>query len=198
MRKSLSMVVLAVLCWSLSVTLSNLHAQEQIVSPPVLLQNGSFEDPETTTDNPFGDLAAKWGRWGNWMNRETIWEPTHSGKSMIGYHHWEIKEITTSGLFQDVPGVPPGKMCTFSIHAFKDDKTNAESVELRLEKLNGGEAIASKIFAMADIATGGWGTISVSGRNPGEGLRVLIVVTPAQSGTREGCVKFDDATLACE
>ncbi len=173
-------------------------AQDTPVSPAAQLLNASFEDAETAADNPYGDLAAHWGRWGNWMNREAQWAPVHGGKCMVGYHHWEIKETSSSGLYQDVPGTAPDRTYTFTVHAFKDDKTNVGTVELRLEKLNGGEILASKTYSCAEIPTGSWDPISVTGKSPGEGLRVVIVVTPAQSDPREGCVKFDDATLTSE
>ena len=59
------------------------------------LLNGSFEEQDSFRPNPYGDIAAYWGRWGNWMNRESAWEPTHGGLSLMGYHHWEIQESST-------------------------------------------------------------------------------------------------------
>ena len=165
-------------------------------APAQLLLNGSFEDPETQAENPFGDLAAHWGRWGNWINRETAWTPTHSGKCLIGYHHWQIQEDTTSGLYQDITGAPVGSNAVFGVYAFKDEKTNIESVELRIEKYGGGQVIASEVCPGDHVKTGGWGHLSVSGTNTEPGLRVLIVVKPKQGGNREGAVKIDDATLS--
>lgn len=160
-----------------------------------LLKNGGFEDPETEQDNAYGDMAAHWGRWGNWMNRETQWVPTHSGNSLMGYHHWEIMEDADSGCYQDVPEAPAGKTYNFSVYAFKDDKSNAQSVELRLEKLNGGETLASRIYSLDEIKSGGWGEITVSGANKTDGVRVLIIVKPKEITGREGAIKFDDASL---
>ena len=160
-----------------------------------LLKNGGFEDPETQLDNPYGDIAAYWGRWGNWMNRETAWVPTHSGNSLMGYHHWEITDDSDSGCYQDVPEAPAGKTYSFSVYAFKDEKSNAQSVELRLEKLNGGETLASRVYTIDEVKTAGWGEMSVSGANTTDGIRVLIVVKPKEVTGREGAVKFDDASL---
>lgn len=159
------------------------------------LQNGSFEEEETEQDNAYGDLAANWGRWGNWMNRETSWKPVKKGKCLIGYHHWRIEEESSSGIYQDVEDTPAGAEITFTICASKDSDTNAESVELRLEKLNGEDVVASQIYPMAAVKSGGWGKLSVTGTNPDEGVRVVVVVTPAQAEERTGAVKFDDASL---
>jgi hypothetical protein len=161
-----------------------------------LLKNGGFEDAETVQANPYGDLAANWGRWGDWMNRETAWVPTHSGNSLMGYHHWEIMSDADSGCYQDIPEAPAGKKYTFSVFAFKDDKTNIESVELRIEKLNGGETLASRVYSGDEVKSAGWGEMSVSGTNTTDGIRVTIVVKPKQGpGSRDGALKFDDASV---
>ena len=159
------------------------------------LVNPSFEEPETETDNEWGDLAAGWRRWGNWMNRESQWVPTRSGNCLMGYHHWRIEENNPSGFFQDVPGIPDGTLCQFSIFVFRDDQTDADSVELRLERLGGFETLASQVFYMDDIRRKAWGILTVSGRTKGEGVRVLVIVTPKQAGGRQGAIKFDDAEL---
>ncbi len=160
-----------------------------------LLRNGSFEEAETEKENPYGDLAAHWGRWGNWMNRETYWQPTHNGVALLGYHHWRIEEDSNSGFFQDIPAVPAGAAVEFSIFAFKDRDTNAEFVELRLEPLNGGEALASQVYPIEQVKMGGWGKIMVTGKNPKPGLRVLVICRPRAGGGRAGAIKFDDAVL---
>ena len=160
--------------------------------------NGSFEEPETQKENSYGDLAANWGRWGNWINRETGWTPTHSGQCMIGYHHWEIAESGDSGIYQDVPGIPAGKTVLFSINALKDDKTDAESIEVRLEGLNGEGSIASKTYKMDEIKTDGWAPLSIIGTNKTEGIRVLVIVRPKADGPRNGAVKLDDAEVSVQ
>jgi hypothetical protein len=159
------------------------------------LLNTSFEDAETVNENPFGDLAAHWGRWGNWMNRESVWTPTRNGKCMMAYHHWQIEEDTTSGVFQDIPGTAAGGHVAFSVCVYKDPKTNADSIELRIEKLNGNGLVATRTYTMAEISTGTWDKLSVSGANAEAGVRVLISVKPKQGGGREGCLKLDDASL---
>ena len=166
-------------------------------SGAVDISNPSFEDVETEVDNPYGDLAAGWGRWGHWMNRETGWKPTVSGKCVMGYHHWEISGSDTSGIFQDVEDIEPESTCTFSVHVAKDSGTNAESVELRLEKLGGFETLASMTYSMQDIK-GSYSKLSVTGRNKEQGVRLVVVVTPSQSDDREGALKFDDVSLDVE
>ena len=159
-----------------------------------VLQNGSFENPETDLDNPFGDLAAGWGRWGTGVNRETGWKPTKKGDCMMSYHHWQIEEDSTSGFYQDISDVADGMPVTFSIYVSKDKDTNAEFVELRIEKLNGDGPIASQIYTIDQIKNG-WEKISVSGVSSGEGLRVVVMVKPLTSGARKGALKFDEAEV---
>jgi hypothetical protein len=159
------------------------------------LRNGSFEDAEAELDNAYGDLAAHWGRWGNWMNRETAWRPTHQGKSIIGYHHWQIEGGDSSGIYQDIAGTPAGSEFTFSVFASKDSGTNAEEIELRLEKPDGAGTIVSQVFPVQEIKGGKWTKLSVTGTIPGEGVRVLVIVKPRADGERKGAIKFDDATL---
>ena len=158
--------------------------------------NGSFEDAETDSDNAYGDLAAHWGRWGGWMNRESIWKPTHKGKCLMGYHHWQIESDDTSGIYQDIANAPAGAEFTFSVYASKDAGTNAEGIELRIEKVNGGEAVASQLFPVDQIKSSSWTKLSVTGTNPAEGLRVLVIVKPKPDGVRKGSLKFDDASLS--
>lgn len=158
------------------------------------LENDSFEDAEEEADNPFGDLAAHWGRWGSWMNRESIWKPVKDGKCVMGYHHWQIESADGSGIYQDIEDVPAGAEVTFSIHVARDTGTNAECVEVRLEGMGGAGTIASQIVPIGDLKSG-WTKISVSGLTQGGGVRVLVSVTPKAEGQRKGAVKFDAASL---
>lgn len=162
------------------------------------LLNPSFEEAATNQLNPWGDLAAHWGRWGNWINRESAWMPTHSGSGLIGYHHWQIKEGDSSGIYQDIPKAPANVTHVFSVYAYKDTGTDLEYVEIRIEKLDGKDVIASKVYWKTELETGTWQLLTVSGMNSDPGLRVLIIVKPKQSGLRQGCIKFDDASLAVE
>lgn len=161
------------------------------------LKNASFEDLEIEQDNPYGDLAAHWGRWGEWINRETAWKPTRSGKCLIGYHHWRVEGSDSSGIYQDVEELEPGKTYEFSVFAQKDKDTNAEKVELRLEKIGGFVTLASEVYEVGGIKVGGWDRLTVSGKVPENetGLRVLIIVYPAQHPPRSGALKFDDADI---
>lgn len=167
-------------------------------APAVLAQdllNPSFEDPENAAANPWKDLAAHWGRWGNWINHESAWMPTHSGSGLIGYHHWQIQEDASSGIFQDVSNTTAGASYAFSVYAYKDTGTDIEYVELRLEMLGGKDVIASKVYWKDEIQAGSWQPLSVSGMSAAPGLRVLVIVKPKRSGLRQGCLKFDDASL---
>ncbi len=162
-----------------------------------LLKNPSFE-----TEGKSGDTAADWNRWGDWINRETGWTPTHSGKCLIGYHHWQITGAQNSGIWQDVPGVRAGQKFTFSIFVYADAPNKgdnaAEKIELRLEATRGGQQlqIQSVTVPVSDLPKdSAWHKVSVSGTTPEDNLRVLIVVTPAANGPRGGSIKFDDATL---
>ena len=161
------------------------------------LKNPSFEDLELEQDNPYGDLAAHWGRWGEWMNRETGWKPTKSGKCLMGYHHWEVKGSDSSGFYQDIEDLEPGSEYEFSIYAMIDKNTNAEKVELRLEKVGGFVTLASQMYTLDQISKTKWTRLSVSGKVPEDetGLRVLVIAYPAASGSRDGAIKFDDADL---
>jgi hypothetical protein len=161
------------------------------------LMNPSFEDLELEQDNPYGDLAAHWGRWGEWMNRETGWKPTKSGKCLMGYHHWDVKGSDSSGFYQDVDGLEPGAEYEFSVFAMKDAKTNADKVELRIEKMGGFVNLASQIYPVAEIPSGKWTRLNVKGKVPAEenAIRVLVIAYPSQSSPRDGAIKFDDADL---
>jgi hypothetical protein len=158
------------------------------------LLNGSFEEAEYFLPNPYGDLAACWGRWGNWMNRETGWEPTHGGLGLMGYHHWEIQESAMSGFYQDVTNVPSGSPCVFGIYAFKDPGTDAEFVELRLERAGGFHTYASRMYPIIELRTD-WQRLWIKGTNDAPGVRVVVSVKPKQESGRNGALKFDDAEL---
>ncbi len=163
-----------------------------------LLQNPSFEDPETQADNPYGDIAAFWGRWGHWMNRETGWKPTRTGKCLMGYHHWEINDPETSGFYQDVDDVTAGQQCVFTIYAAKDKDTNAEAIELRIEKTGGFETLGSVVYKLSDLKGSGYTPLSVSAAAVEDGVRVTVMVTPSKTSPRNGAIKFDDASLVTE
>jgi glucan 1,3-beta-glucosidase len=163
---------------------------------PSYLANGSFEQQADR-----GDLAAEWNRWGQWMNRETGWVPTHSGSTEIGYHHWQITSEDTSGWWQDV-SVEPGKRYTFSIYAQRDiparGQTEARTLELRIESVTdrGQVTLNSQTFDVSALASGKeWSRLSVSGTADTPRLRVLMVISPAADGPRGGAVKLDDAML---
>ena len=166
------------------------------VAGPSLLQNGSFEQQGETSD-----LAVNWHRWGDWINRETGWTPTHSGSCEIGYRHWQITSAEPSGLWQDV-SAEPGKRYTFSIFAQRDVPAagtgEADKIELRLESVtdHGEITLNSKSFDVKRLATGKeWTRLSVSATADSPQLRALIAISPSADGPRGGAVKLDDATL---
>ena len=83
---------------------------------------------------------------------------------------------------------------SFTVYVSRDKDTNAESVELRIEKLNGEGQIASQVYPVNQIS-GGWDKLSVSGVSSGEGVRVVVVVKPLPQGERKGALKFDEAEV---
>ena len=178
---------LSAIWFFLAIALSSPEARGQLL-------NGSFEEGDTFRPNPYGDLAAYWGRWGNWMNRETGWEPAHGGLCLMGYHHWEIQESSTSGFYQDVTNVAPGSTCVFGIYAFKDPGTDAEFVELRLERVGGFYVYASRMYAMNELRTD-WQRLWIKATNDTQGVRVLVNVVPKPLAGRNGALKFDDAEM---
>ncbi len=161
------------------------------------LANPSFEDPG---DAP--DRAAGWSRWGDWFNREESWTPVHSGHCILGYHHWEIPSARDSGVYQDVAGAVTGASYTFGIYVSVDKAKNpskdAVSIELRLESTVDGsqQAVASKLYKVADLPADNWQKLTVSGSANSGTLRVLVIVTPSPvDGTRGGALRLDDAFL---
>ena len=166
-----------------------------------LLVNPSFEEPGDQED-----LAAGWSRWGDWINRETGWTPIHDGTCLLGYHHWQIEKNGTSGFYQDIENVTPGKTCTFSLYANADKVADGEqapvSVEVRLETTVDGEqsTIISKRYEVSALAGGEeWSKLSVSAKVPAKTLRALVVITPGDgSKPRGGAIKFDDAKLSVQ
>lgn len=178
------------LVFCLAATGVTAHAQN-------LLKNPSYEDVGSSAD-----IAANWNRWGNWINREDSWSPTHGGKCLIGYHHWQIEDKENSGMWQDVTNVKAGQKFKFSVFVSADtpDKGNnsAEKVELRLETIRNGKevTIESVTTPVADLQKStGWHELSVTGTTPDNNIRVLVVVTPAANTPRGGAVKIDDAKL---
>lgn len=167
-----------------------------VIDSPSLLANGSFEEQASRSD-----LAANWNRWGQWMNRETTWLPTHSGSAEIGYHHWQINSNDKSGWWQDV-SVDAGKRYTFSIYGQRDipspGQTEARTLELRMESVmeDGEVTLNSQTIDISQLAVGKeWTHLSVSGTANAPRLRVLMVISPAVDGPRGGAVKLDDAAL---
>jgi len=158
------------------------------------LKNPSFEDSAKPKE-PDSDHAAYWGRWGVWVNRENSWKPTHSGRAMLGYHHWRVDTEEESGFFQDVTDAEADTPYTFRIYVFRDPKTNARELEVRIEELNGGEVYGSERYLAYDLSHGGWRKLTVTATSPKPGLRVSVRLLPHETGPRKGAIKFDDAKL---
>jgi hypothetical protein len=158
------------------------------------LKNPSFEAP-SDKKKVYDDKAAEWGRWGAYLNRESTWDSPHNGKCLLGYHHWVISDNESSGVYQDVEGADPNVKYTFSVHAFVDKDTNADRIELRLEKLWGNGEIVSKKYYLGSLDRGSWKRLTVEGTPTEKGLRVVIVCVPGQDKARTGAIKFDDARL---
>jgi hypothetical protein len=162
-----------------------------------VLRNPSFESPGDSTD-----LAAGWNRWGDWLNREEGWTPTHSGKCLLGYHHWQIPDAKDSGVYQDVVGAKKDGAYEFGIHAnldkAKDSTRDPLTIELRLEATvdDHQQTLASKLYRVADLKPGHWEKLTVTGKTTNDTLRVLVIVTPsADDASRGGAIRFDDAFL---
>ncbi|HEY8965125.1 MAG TPA: hypothetical protein VIM58_01705 [Candidatus Methylacidiphilales bacterium] len=157
------------------------------------LQNPSFEEAGSSPDR-----AAGWNRWGDWINRETEWRPAHGGSCLIGYHHWQIGEAKSSGLWQDVVGIKAGQKVTFGVWVWVDPATApASSIELRLETAGEKDqvAFASATFPLSELPLNRWKELKVSGTVPKDGLRVLLIANPSAAAPRDGSVKLDDASL---
>ena len=161
----------------------------------VELANASFEDP-LDPENPIQHLAAGWGMWGGWMNRETGWVPVRSGHCIVGYHHFRIGDTNSSGLFQDVPDVPAGSVCRFTIQACKDHNTWPASVQVRIEPRGGGAPIAGRSYTAEEIRLNQWTELAVIATNAERGIRVVFEAVPKATGKRDGALRFDDAALA--
>jgi hypothetical protein len=173
-----------------------------LAAAPVLHADDLLVNPSFETQGDSMDTAASWNRWGDWINRETGWNPTHSGQCLIGYHHWQITSANNSGIWQEVQKVKAGQLYKFSIFACVDQlgagANPLEKIELRLEATRDGKQVTinSATYKFADFPKdGSWMQLSVSGQTPENNLRVLVIITPAASGPRGGAVKLDDATL---
>ena len=166
-----------------------------------LLINASFEEQGESAD-----FAKGWSRWGNWINRETGWNPVLDGKCLLGYHHWQIEKNETSGFYQDLENVEPGRMCTFSIYVNTDAVAEGQqgpvSVEIRLETTVYDEqsVVISQHYEVSDLAGGkDWSRLSVRAKTPNRRLRALVLITPAKgNGSRGGALKFDKASVVLE
>jgi len=158
------------------------------------LTNPSFEEP-LDPNNPIQHLAAGWGTWGGWMNRETGWMPVRSGHCIVGYHHFRIGDTNSSGIFQDIQDVADQSVCTFRIFACADRNTHPQVVQLRVEPAGGGEPFALRSYAAGEIRLNEWTELSVTATNHGRGIRVVLMATPQASGQRDGALRFDDAAL---
>jgi hypothetical protein len=164
-------------------------------APANLLVNGSFEQ---VGDQP--DQAAKWLRWGDWINREDSWTPTHDGKALIGYHHWQIEKSDDSGMWQDVP-VQAGKTYEFAIYVQRDDPGSghgADNVQVALESPDSDPPKTIKLVKtkVEELATGdNWSRLTVRGVATANSVRVLIRIVPSADAPRGGAVKLDDASL---
>jgi len=194
-RRGNWMVALGCLLISVGIVSAKVTVSDEASFPKLV--NPSFEDPGDASDR-----AAGWSRWGQWINREEQWSPVHSGRCILGYHHWEIPDANDSGVFQDVEHAVAGSGYTFGIYVNVDKAKNptrdAATIELRLESTVGGQQhiVASKLYKVADLAPERWEKLMVSGAPANDSLRVLVIITPSpQNGTRGGALRFDDAFL---
>lgn len=160
-----------------------------------LLFNPSFEEAgESAT------VAKGWNGWGDWLTREDSWSPTHSGKALMGYHHWKVPHESGVGLWQDAK-VEAGRRYMFSIYANVDhpkDGNPPREVIVELEATIDGRQmlLARRIYPVEWLATGNdWSRLVVSAVAPADNLRVLVRMTAHPQAPRNGAVKLDDASL---
>ncbi len=166
-----------------------------------LLRNASFETAEDPTHA--ADRAKHWNRWGQWFNRQTDWTPVRSGDSILAYHHWQIEAGDSSGVWQDVNGLTPGR--TYEFQAFGNldpgaaGKSIPSAIELRLEAPQPDGSVltlATRTYPAKDLATAdGWSRLSLTGQAVSETMRVLLIVYPADSAPRDGAIKLDEVSL---
>ena len=141
------------------------------------LKNPSFEESKDKK-KPHYEEAADWGRWGAYFNRHDDWDTPHNGKCMLAYHHWQIVDNETSGVYQDVEKAEAGAEYEFSVQVFVDKDANADHLELRIEKLWGNGGVTEKKIYFGSIKPGSWERLSVRGTPEEPGFRVAIVVVP--------------------
>lgn len=165
-----------------------------VVASGQQLKNSSFEESKDKK-KPHSEEAADWGRWGAYINRHDDWDTPHNGKCMLAYHHWQIFDNETSGVYQDIEKAEAGTPYEFSVYTFLDDDANLDYIELRIEKLWGNGPVSSKKFYLGSLEKGRWKKLAVEGTPEEPGLRVTLVMAPAKDKGRSGSVKFDDAKL---
>lgn len=160
------------------------------------LLNPSFELPGDVLRKE-SPAARHWTCWGPWMRRETGWAPRHWGPCMIGYHHWRVTEDAPSGFYQDLPDLPGGTGIVFTIYVFKDEASNARTIEMKITPASGGNALASRVYRAEDLPANEWTELHVAGvTRSHSGARLAVSVTPGPDGApRDGALKFDDAAI---
>ena len=158
------------------------------------LKNSSFEESKDKK-KPHFEEAADWGRWGAYINRHDDWDTPHNGKCMLAYHHWQISDNETSGVYQDVEKAVAGATYEFSVYVFVDKDANVDNIELKIEKLWGNGPVTAKKFYLGSIKVGSWERLSVQGTPDEAGFRSTLVVAPAKDKARSGSIKFDDAKI---
>jgi len=162
---------------------------------PDLLANGSFESGNSSS-------ATSWSHSDITIRRQTGWVPVRDGSALIGYRHWEVSTNSPSSIDQVVSGLDPAKDYTFSVFANKDNvdpgHANADRVELVIETTGSpARVIERRAFLVSQIESGSvWSRLHLRFHPVSSQARVRIVAYPDTSGaTRDGAVKFDDATL---
>lgn len=161
---------------------------------PDLLANGAFESGGTN--------ASSWAHSDARIQRQTGWTPVRDGNALIGYRHWEVSGGSPSSIDQVVSGLDPAREYTLSVFANKDTvdagEANADRVELVIETTGTPtRVIERRGFPVSQIASGsGWSRLHLRFHPVSSQARVRLVAYPDTSGaTRDGAVKFDDATL---
>lgn len=167
-----------------------------IAPPPTLdtgvnlLANPSFE----AATSP--EAATSWNRTGNNFSRQTGWTPTRQGNALLAYRHWEAGS-NPSSVEQTLSGLTPGAAYVWTVYANRDTVSGGQSladrVELRVEVPGPTTRwLESVEHAVSEIETDDdWSRLQVRFVATQPQHVVRLIAYPAQSGNRDGAVKFD-------
>ncbi|MEN0019268.1 MAG: cellulase family glycosylhydrolase [Planctomycetota bacterium] len=161
-----------------------------------MLMNGSFE-----LSSGSSTVAAGWSASSDGLfSRQSGWSPQRDGNALLAYRHWQVTSDQSSDVSQIVTDLTPGQAYVFSIDANRDDVAGnvlPQSIALRVETVGSSPRWLELIEFDADqIATGSdWSRLQVRFVATENRHRVRIIGNPRPSGSRDGAIKLDLATL---